>query len=102
MLGKIGPDFLGNEKFFVRQTHGLSIGVHELHACFAVGLIRSGNLWDTFPDQSMSHDKLGPAGLSRFGLLEGGQKLLHVIAVDLVNVKSVSLKAERSVLALAQ
>src|SRR5260221_8293364 len=102
MLGEIGPNFLGNVEFLIRQTQGLSSGVHELYACFAVAFVGSGDFRNSLRDYGMSHNELRPAGFRRFGLLKHGQKFLHVVAVDLVNVKSVGLEAERSVLALAQ
>src|SRR5258707_655791 len=102
MLCEIGPNFLGNVEFLIRQTQGLSSGVHELYACFAVAFVGSGDFRNSLRDYGMSHNELRPAGFRRFGLLKHGQKFLHVVAVDLVNVKSVGLEAERSVLALAQ
>src|SRR5260370_16977304 len=102
MLGEISPNFLGNVEFLIRQTQGLSSGVHELYACFAVAFVGSGDFRNSLRDYGMSHNELRPPGFRRFGLLKHRQKFLHLVSLHPSNLKPVSLEAAPPLLPLPQ
>lgn len=55
-----------------------------------MGLVGAFNLGDSLSDDRLADDHVGLA-LGRLGLVEGGEDLLHVVTVDLLNIPAVGL-----------
>src|SRR6266567_6240229 len=85
---------------FVGQSKPFARGIDKLCTSLAVRLMRPGNFRNAFADEGMCDDELRFAVVALLRDVQRIEKLLHVLAVDLLDIESVRLKTPSSVLAL--
>ena len=78
----------------------LQEGVSAEASAFAVRLRRSGDFGNAFPDQSVGDDHLRFPVVALFRDVERVEKRLHIVALNFLDVESVSAKTHPGVLAL--
>ena len=61
----------------------------------------AGYFWDTFSNQSVCDDKLRLSVITPCRDFDGVKKLLHVLSINLLNIKAVGLETSSSIFALS-
>src|ERR1039458_839677 len=85
---------------FFWQTESFARGIDKLCACFAVRFLRPRNFRNAFTDQGVCDDKLRLSIIVFLRGIERIEKLLHVLAVNFLNVEAISFETRGGVLAL--
>src|SRR5205814_1888862 len=101
VLGKVIAHFLRDEIMFVGQAETFAGRIHKFCAGFSMRFVRPFDLGNTFADERMRNDKLRSSVVALPGDVEGIEKLLHVLAIDFLNVESVRFETLSSVFALS-
>src|SRR5207247_8180190 len=100
VLGKVIAHFLRDEIMFVGQAEAFPRGIDKFCAGFAMCFVRSGNFGNAFADESMRDDELWFSVVPLFRNVQRIEKLLHVLAIDFLNVEALSLEAFASIFTL--
>src|SRR6266487_3627706 len=85
---------------FIRQPEGLARCIHIFRAGLSMRFVCAFYFRDSFADERVRDDELGLAVIAPLRYFESIEKLLHVVAIDLLYIKSVCLHAFASVFAL--
>src|SRR6266702_4319859 len=84
----------------IGQTESFARGIDKFVTGLSVRLVRTGDLRNPFADERMRDDELRFSVVALFGDVEGIEKLLHVLAVDQLNIPAISREAFAGVFAL--
>ena len=76
-------------------------GVYVLDAGFTMCLVCSRNFGNPFANQSVGDNELRFVIIAMFGRFEGIEELLHVLAIDFLDVESICLETCGGILALS-
>src|SRR6202030_45565 len=100
VFGKIFPGLLRDEIMFVWQTESFARGIDIFRAGLAVRFVRAGDFRNAFADESVRDDKLRFSVISLLCDIQRVEKLLHVLAIDLLDVESVRFESRAGIFAL--
>src|SRR5260370_41567102 len=100
MLGKKFPGLFRDEIMFVWQTESFARGIDIFRAGLVVRFVRAGDFRNAFADEGVRDDKLWSSIISLLCDIQRVEKLLHVVAIDLLDVESVRFESHAAIFAL--
>ena len=100
MARKVIVNLLRDEIMLIRQSQRFARCINVFRARFSMRLVRPFDFRDALADERMRDDELRFPVVTFLGDVQRIEKLLHVLAVDFLNVEPVGSKALASVFAL--